>query len=73
MTTYSVTKGPQFTLDVKKQATDLTAEMLQSGEWQNLAFKKFNFDAEGVPPNGGYLHPLMKVREEFRQIFFEMG
>ncbi|KAI9592635.1 tRNA synthetases class II core domain (F)-domain-containing protein [Syncephalis fuscata] len=73
VTTYSVTKGPQFTLDVKKQATDLTAEMLQSGEWENLSFKKFNFEAEGVSPNGGYLHPLMKVREEFRQIFFEMG
>ncbi|KAI8056984.1 tRNA synthetases class II core domain (F)-domain-containing protein [Syncephalis plumigaleata] len=66
ITTYSVTKGPQFTLDVKKQATDLTAEMLQSGEWKDLTLRS-------VPPNGGYLHPLMKVREEFHQIFFEMG
>ncbi|RKP23750.1 tRNA synthetases class II core domain (F)-domain-containing protein [Syncephalis pseudoplumigaleata] len=73
VTTYAVSKGPQFTLEVKKPATELTAEMLQSGEWKSLTFKKFNFDAEGLPPNGGYLHPLMKVREEFRQIFFEMG
>jgi phenylalanyl-tRNA synthetase alpha chain len=47
--------------------------IINSGDWKNLTFKKFNFDAEGIPPNGGYLHPLMKVREEFRQIFFEMG
>ena len=27
----------------------------------------------GVPPRVGALHPLMKMREEFRNIFFEMG
>jgi phenylalanyl-tRNA synthetase alpha chain len=27
----------------------------------------------GVPPKVGALHPLMKMREEFRNIFFEMG
>ena len=27
----------------------------------------------GVPPDGGYLHPLLKVRTEYRQIFLEMG
>ncbi|CAG8563043.1 2560_t:CDS:10, partial [Ambispora leptoticha] len=28
---------------------------------------------QNLPPLGGHLHPLMKVREVFRQIFFEMG
>jgi phenylalanyl-tRNA synthetase alpha chain len=27
----------------------------------------------GEPTDGGALHPLLKVREEFRQIFFDMG
>ncbi|MEQ2174884.1 hypothetical protein GOODEAATRI_012333 [Goodea atripinnis] len=27
----------------------------------------------GVAPNCGHLHPLMKVRTQFRQIFLEMG
>jgi phenylalanyl-tRNA synthetase alpha chain len=27
----------------------------------------------GAPLEQGHLHPLMKVREEFRKIFFEMG
>ncbi|CAG8543974.1 15932_t:CDS:10 [Funneliformis caledonium] len=70
---YSVTKGPQFSLTIEKQARDITAEMLQSGEWKQANFKKYNFDALGIPPTGGHLHPLMKVREELRQIFFEMG
>lgn len=44
-----------------------------SGEWKNQTFKKYNFEAKGAPPNGGVLHPLLKVREEIRQIFLEMG
>ncbi|KAG2176608.1 hypothetical protein INT44_007272 [Umbelopsis vinacea] len=70
---YSVSKGPEFSLEIKKEATDVTYEMLQSGEWKNATFKKYNFDAVGVAPSGGALHPLMKVRQEFREIFFEMG
>ncbi|CAB4397837.1 hypothetical protein RhiirA5_358852 [Rhizophagus irregularis] len=70
---YSVTKGPKFSLTIEKQARDITFEMLQSGEWKKANFKKYNFDALGIPPSGGHLHPLMKIREELRQIFFEMG
>ncbi|KAL0089429.1 tRNA synthetases class II core domain (F)-domain-containing protein [Phycomyces blakesleeanus] len=72
-TSYKVTKGPAFSLEIKHEATEITYEMLQSGEWKNATFKKYNFDAVGVPPSGGHLHPLMKVRQEFREIFFEMG
>ncbi|CAG8560901.1 19813_t:CDS:10 [Cetraspora pellucida] len=70
---YSVSKGSKFSLTIEKQARDVTFEMLQSGEWKKANFKKYNFDALGIPPSGGHLHPLLKVREEFRQIFFEMG
>ncbi|CAG8441799.1 3275_t:CDS:2 [Rhizophagus irregularis] len=68
-----LTKGPKFSLTIEKQARDITFEMLQSGEWKKANFKKYNFDALGIPPSGGHLHPLMKIREELRQIFFEMG
>lgn len=66
-------KGPEFSLELKKLETDLTTEMLMSGNWKDLKFKEYNFDALGVPPECGYLHPLLKVRSEFRQIFLEMG
>ncbi|KAG8930567.1 Phenylalanyl-tRNA synthetase, beta subunit, cytoplasmic [Tulasnella sp. 418] len=70
---FSVQKGPNFSTSTAKPETDLTSEMLQSGTWKTATFKKYNFEAEGVPPNGGALHPLLKVREEFRNIFMEMG
>ncbi|KAJ1728779.1 Phenylalanyl-tRNA synthetase, beta subunit, cytoplasmic [Coemansia biformis] len=70
---YAVRKGPGFSTELKKQATDLTAEMLHSGAWKSAEFKEFNFDSLGANPGNGHLHPLMKAREEFRQIFFETG
>lgn len=65
--------GPEFSTVLTKLETDLTAEMLATGSWKNLNFKEYNFEALGVPPECGYLHPLLKVRTEFRQIFLEMG
>lgn len=46
---------------------------MNSDLWKSLSFKQYNFEATGLPPTGGHFHPLLKVREEFRQIFFEMG
>ena len=70
---FDVRKGPEFALTVQKLETDLTAEMLASGSWRNAAVKRYNLDAEGALPVSGAFHPLLKVREEFRNIFFEMG
>lgn len=47
--------------------------ILYSGSWKQLTFKPLNFDAMGVMPASGYLHPLLKIRAEYRQIFLEMG
>ena len=44
-----------------------------SGSWKDAKFKEYNFDAMGLVPEAGYLHPLMKVRAEIRSIFLEMG
>lgn len=43
------------------------------GAWKDASFKQYNFAAAGQPTDGGALHPLLKVREEFRTIFFDMG
>ena len=58
---------------IAKAETDLTAEMIQDGSWKSKTFKPYNFNALGIMPLSGYLHPLLKVRTEFRQIFLEMG
>ncbi|TCD64325.1 Phenylalanyl-tRNA synthetase, beta subunit, cytoplasmic [Steccherinum ochraceum] len=70
---FTVSKGSAFSTSTAKPETDLTVDMLTSGAWKNSTFKKYNFEAEGIPTNGGALHPLMKVREEIRNIFLEMG
>lgn len=70
---FLLSKGSDFTTKLTKLETDLTVDMLASGLWKDLKFKAYNFDALGAPPTRGHLHPLLKVRTEFRQIFLEMG
>uniref|UniRef100_A0AC35TMT3 Phenylalanine--tRNA ligase n=1 Tax=Rhabditophanes sp. KR3021 TaxID=114890 RepID=A0AC35TMT3_9BILA len=69
----TVKKGPQFTTTLVKLEAELTPELILSGEWANKKFKKYNFDALGLVPEMGHLHPLLKVRSEFRDIFLQMG
>lgn len=70
---YNLTKGPAFTLKIEKAEVDLTSEMIIKGTWKEKNFKEYNFNALGIQPDRGHLHPLLKVRQEFRQIFLEMG
>ncbi|XP_060571763.1 phenylalanine--tRNA ligase alpha subunit-like [Ruditapes philippinarum] len=73
LTSYLLSKGANFTLSIAKQEVDLTPEMISKGTWKEKTFKEYNFDALGVMPDCGHLHPLLKVRAEYRQIFLEMG
>uniref|UniRef100_A0A7S1ZTN3 phenylalanine--tRNA ligase n=1 Tax=Trieres chinensis TaxID=1514140 RepID=A0A7S1ZTN3_TRICV len=70
---YSVVRGPSYSPVRTKKSSDLTKEMLDSGAWRTAPFKPYNFAALGEPVGGGYLHPLLKVRAEFRRILMEMG
>uniref|UniRef100_A0A452FPF6 Phenylalanine--tRNA ligase alpha subunit n=1 Tax=Capra hircus TaxID=9925 RepID=A0A452FPF6_CAPHI len=71
--TYWVSKGSAFSTSISKQETELSPEMISSGSWRDRPFKPYNFSAHGVLPDSGHLHPLLKVRSQFRQIFLEMG
>ena len=42
--TYRLEKGPKFALERVKPATELTADMLASGEWETKPFKEYNFN-----------------------------
>uniref|UniRef100_A0A5S6QUD4 Phenylalanine--tRNA ligase alpha subunit n=1 Tax=Trichuris muris TaxID=70415 RepID=A0A5S6QUD4_TRIMR len=72
-TTFRLSRGADFSTTLDKPETDLTAELLINDAWQKKQFKPYNFKALGAPPTRGYLHPLLQVRAEFRQIFLEMG
>lgn len=72
--TYGISKGAKFAKERKVQATDLTVEMLKSGEWKEADFKHYELDKiMGSDLKAGCLHPLMKVRSQFRSILLEMG
>ncbi|XP_001951445.1 phenylalanine--tRNA ligase alpha subunit [Acyrthosiphon pisum] len=70
---FTLGKGPEFTTSIVKLETELTTEMILSGSWKSTPFKLYNFEALGQPQSAGCLHPLLKVRSDFRQIFLEMG
>lgn len=70
---YSVVRGEQYAPKRVKKAADLTKEMLDSGAWKSTTFKDYNFLTLGEKVGGGYLHPLLKVRAEFRKILMQMG
>ena len=70
---YTISRGTSYAPQRVKKAADLTKEMLESGKWKDTTFKEYNFQTLGESVGGGYLHPLLKVRAEFRKILMEMG
>lgn len=70
---YSVAKGADFKTTIDKPEADLTSDMISDGSWKSKNFKPYNFEAKGSLVVGGCLHPLLKVRAEFRRIFLDMG
>lgn len=71
--TYQIRKGDKFAKEMPVEHTDLTADMLADGSWESASYKPYNFNALGASQSPGSLHPLNKVRSEFRQIFFNQG
>ena len=70
---YTAQKGEKYAREMAVEVTDLTSDMLAGGAWESANFKSYNFKALGADQSPGTLHPLNKVRSEFRQIFFEQG
>lgn len=73
MNTFFLRKGSNFSTKIEKAPTELTPEMISSGSWKTTALKPYNLDSLGQDTGAGCLHPLLKVRAEYRQIFLEMG
>lgn len=71
--TYFIRKGSNFSTKIEKAPTELTPEMISSGSWKTTSLKPYNLDSLGQDTGAGCLHPLLKVRAEYRQIFLEMG
>lgn len=60
-------------IELREEVAQVTPELIQSGKWKNVEFRKY--DASTFAPSiyGGKIHPLRNWMEQVRKIFLEMG
>ncbi|OQS54335.1 phenylalanine--tRNA [Ecytonucleospora hepatopenaei] len=68
---YKITKGKLFGKESIAFVTELTADNLFEVDEKKL--KPYNFDVESNQVQCGSIHPLMKIKDEYKKIFLEMG
>ncbi len=60
-------------VEATREVSQLTPELLSSGEWRNVKFKPYDINLDTEPFQVGKRHPLQRVIESTRQVFIEMG
>ena len=55
------------------EVNQLTPELIVSGRWRDVTFRKYDPGLATAPKYPGKEHPLQRVIQEIRQAFFEMG
>lgn len=78
ITVFNIQRGPSFGKERKFELADPTFEDVvkytdEDGNWTGPPIKQMNLNAQAKLPAVGCLHPLMKVRQEFREILLSMG
>ena len=72
--TYGIAKGRSSRWSARSSPPTLTREMLADGSWRGETFKAYNLvPGAGAQPSGGHVHPLLKVRQQFRETFLQLG
>ena len=60
-------------VEAVREVSQITPELLASGEWESVKFKPYDIHLETEPFRTGKKHPLQRVLESTRQAFLEMG
>lgn len=60
-------------ITVFDEVTQLTPEMIRSGDWRTANFKTFDVSASVEPVFVARYHPIVELIEEVREIFLELG
>jgi phenylalanyl-tRNA synthetase alpha chain len=60
-------------IEAAVEVNQLTPELLASGKWRDVVFRKYDPALEAAPRYPGKEHPLQRVIQEIRRAFFEMG
>jgi len=56
-----------------EEVTALTPELIASGRWRDVAFKKFDVTLAAEQIRAGKEHPLARIMRETREAFLSMG
>lgn len=51
----------------------LTSEMLMSGSWRDAILRRYDVTLEAEKAVAGRIHPFMKIIDQTRKVFLEMG
>jgi phenylalanyl-tRNA synthetase alpha chain len=56
-----------------EEVSELNQELLKSGRWRDVKFRRYDVVAPGTPVYPGKIHPQQQVIDELREILLEMG
>lgn len=75
--TISITPAGKELVDagitIEEEITQLTLELLKSGNWKGKNFRPYNIHTPPKPMYGAKIHPYQVLINQMRQIFLEMG
>lgn len=60
-------------IKIKKQVSQLTPELIQSGGWTEVELRKYDVQTFAPTSYGGKMHPMALVIQDIRKIFLNMG
>lgn len=58
---------------LKREVSQLTPEMLKTGKWKDVEFRRYDVETFASTATGGRTHPLTQIIEKIRRIFLDMG
>ena len=66
-------KAVSLGIDLKEEITDVTDRLIQSGDWANARFRKYDVGTFAPTVTPAKRHPLTRLGNEIRQLFMNMG
>ncbi len=59
--------------EIKEEISQITSNVIKNKEWETKAIRPYDIDTFAPALHGGKPHPLVKLIDDIRQIFVEMG
>ncbi|MFP4546154.1 MAG: phenylalanine--tRNA ligase subunit alpha, partial [Methanomassiliicoccales archaeon] len=60
-------------VELTEEVAQLTPELIQSGRWREISFRKYDIRTFAPSRFPGKKHPLSRIADEVRRIFIQMG